>query len=310
MAESDFDKIGSVMELQDFRLWLENNTSIMPSSRYMYFMAAKKFLNETHSITDPNAYNAWLMKYCIKKRSNWYYFGLVHYVKFKYGKKEDKDLCGSILEAMKYVKPPILESQKVVSVLDNDSIDRIINGVKRKKHQVIARLQKVTGARVGDIMRLKKGDIVYEVFKDRIVMALNITGKGKKRYKMWVFDEEVQSETELFIKGVDYGNDFYFIEKDNPYAEDFLTYKVNYSNFLDDLKLSMMKSGVDYKKWAAHDFRRNVARIVYEKYKDLVLLQKVLHHSDFGTTVRYLKHMALEVQNVQEELYAEGKLGK
>jgi integrase len=54
-----------------------------------------------------------------------------------------------------------------------------------------------------------------------------------------------------------------------------------------------MSAGVDMRMFATHDFRRCFARRVWEKWKDVNILQSVLNHADPKTTLRYLQQSGL-----------------
>ena len=47
----------------------------------------------------------------------------------------------------------------------------------------------MTGVRVGDVLRLKRGSIVVEDYKGKNVLRLNIIGKGSKQAVMYIHDE-------------------------------------------------------------------------------------------------------------------------
>ncbi len=54
--------------------------------------------------------------------------------------------------------------------------------------------------------------------------------------------------------------------------------------------------------FATHDFRRNFARKVWLKYKNLIILQKILGHNDPRTTTRYLNMEGLDLIEVHKEM--------
>ncbi len=72
----------------------------------------------------------------------------------------------------------------------------------------------------------------------------------------------------------------------------------NYRRYWADLKQALNAVGVAKQDFATHDFRRCFAREIWDKYKDLVLLQNALNHENPGTTIRYLKQSGLQNRDV------------
>jgi integrase len=79
-------------------------------------------------------------------------------------------------------------------------------------------------------------------------------------------------------------------------------YRENYNNYLYDLKQAMDKCGLENDSFATHDYRRCYARRVWEKYKDLFVLQELLNHTDPKTTMRYLKGSGLRNIDYHKEM--------
>lgn len=296
-------KTDLVRELPDFFDYLKEKTKLMDSTKRNNVFAVKKFIVESKSVTDPNDYNMFLMKYCHKKRSTWYFAALTHYVTWKFAGKEKREVRDTILEAMRYLKPSVSTPRKLPVVLDDERIKSVIAGIRDRKHRVIAMIQAQLGVRAGDVFRLRRGGIHYEPYKNDVLMALEIHGKGDKKYKMFVFDQSLQFEIEAFIRECWIDDEYYFMEKSKVEIDKWQTYKNNYLCYLLDLKRSMFKLGMSPKDWSTHDFRRNMARKVWDKYHDIMLLKEFLHHEMVETSVRYIRHLGLQVQTVQEDLY-------
>jgi len=139
-------------------------------------------------------------------------------------------------------------------------------------------------------------------------MKLALTAKRGKRNVPYIYDEVAQEIILNYTSTHDEGNGYYFIElgkMKNRYGKvdnEFMMVKMNYHWFWSDLKNALESAGVDYEDFATHDFRRCFARRVWEKYKDLVILQNVLNHSDPKTTIRYLEQSGLKNIDVYKEM--------
>jgi site-specific recombinase XerD len=68
---------------------------------------------------------------------------------------------------------------------------------------------------------------------------------------------------------------------------------MNYTHYWQDLKEAMQSCGVNFNDWATHDMRRAFARRAWSRYKDIHVLQGLLHHANPATTMRYLEQSGL-----------------
>ena len=94
-------------------------------------------------------------------------------------------------------------------------------------------------------------------------------------------------------------DDYVFIELGNigkagGVYDYFRLEKYNYWCYWEDLKQALQTSGIAKEDFATHDFRRCFARKVWEKYKDIQVLQHLLNHQNVNVTLRYLEHSGLK----------------
>jgi integrase len=69
------------------------------------------------------------------------------------------------------------------------------------------------------------------------------------------------------------------------------------------IREAIEKSGViDRRFFSTHDFRRCFARKVWEKYKDVDVLKRVLNHEDVSTTLKYLRQSGLQNIDIFQEM--------
>jgi site-specific recombinase XerD len=192
--------------------------------------------------------------------------------------------------------------------LDDETREQVISLIKNYKHRLIARIQNVTGVRAGDIFRLKRGSITYEAYDDdTVVLRIDFLGKGGKRFVKWIFDTSIQAHIDVFLKSNYLNTEYYFIEnetvRDKNKSDEVKVFMTNYHMYWKDLKQALTTAGVEYKEFASHDFRRTLARNVWNETKDPVVLKEMLNHQDFNTTLRYLRGTGLQVRDVYHTLH-------
>lgn len=280
----------------DFEEYL-NKKDLSPSSIYVYSSAVKKFLLTNPNLVIIDSYNDFIFEHAIKKRSNYVYDALKLFIKFYFEK--DTKLLGLTRNLL---KPKSVDPKKNIRYLDDDTREEVIKVLQNYKHRVMARIQNTTGVRAGDILRLKRGTISYEAYQDKvIVMRIDFEGKGKKHYVKWIFDKNIQTQIDLFIKSNIMDTEYYFLER-HPNQTMHAAYMRNYWRYWTDLKQALKLYGIEFKEWATHDFRRSFARNVWEMTKDPVVLKEMLNHAQFDTTLRYLRGSGLQSKDVYAEL--------
>jgi site-specific recombinase XerD len=101
-----------------------------------------------------------------------------------------------------------------------------------------------------------------------------------------------------------YESDYAFLElgaRERIQEKDEL-YRLNYKYYFRDLKAAMEMAGLSKYDFATHDFRRCFGRKVWDKYKDLVVLQRLLNHNSPQTSIRYLDQSGLRNFDYLKEL--------
>lgn len=285
-----------ITDIAFFKIWLNEKKILAESSITVYLETAKHFLISNPDVDKIEEYNDFLIKHSIKKRTYHHYSALKAFIEFKI---LDANVKHKLIEQM--IRPPIRNDIVMErKYLKEDVILEVINNLKEPKHRVISIIQTLTGIRSGDILRLKRDNILSEEYNGRPVIRLNITGKGKKRNVIYIHDEIAQQIIMDYISTTYNHDEYYFIElgkmknrRGNTKSE-YKLLRMNYSWFWMDLKQALKNTGIDYKDFATHDFRRCFARRVWEKYKDVHVLQGLLNHSNPATTMRYLDQSGLK----------------
>lgn len=287
--------LGDNMEASLFREYLENKIPPLSSSTIkQYYNTISRFLATNPDIESLDAYNKFIIDGAIKKRC-WHYFPVVRaFINYRITKKSVKESLLLNLIRPKMYRDIVVERK----YLSEETIFNIINNLKEPKHKIIALIQSLTGVRVGDILRLKYGGIHPETYENKPVLRLNIVGKGRKRNVVYIHDVVAQN---LIMEYISYNmgiNDYHFLNvkkfRKGQSTDDDSVANVNYKWFWYDLKQALEKAGVDKDAFSTHDFRRCFARRVWEKYKDVFVLQKLLNHQDPAVTFRYLSQSGLQ----------------
>jgi len=283
------------MDVYFFEQYLTEKKSLAQSSVNLYITAIKTFIVSNPDISDIECYNDFIIKKSIKKRNYHYYSVLKSFIEYKI---EDIALRKSLIDGL--IKVKMSSSVKVErKYLSEDKILEVINFIDKPKHRVIALIQCLTGVRAGDIFRLRQGGIMTEEYKGTEVLKLGLTGKGNKRYPVFIHDNIAQRIIMNYITNNFGFDNFYFVEKgeygsrSGDTSNEFKMIRMNYRWYWADLKQALQTAGVSRKEFATHDFRRCFARRCWEKYKDIYVLKSVLNHSRTDTTLRYLEQSGL-----------------
>lgn len=286
-----------VSDIINFEEYLKAK-DIQGSSINVYSTIVKKFLKGSPNIESIEDYNKFIFEHGIKKRSSYVYDAIKIFIKFKF----EKNPVGRNL-IMGLIKSKIRDPSKVVHHISNSDRDGIISLMKNYKHRLIAKMQNTLGVRAGDVIRLRRGSVNYEEYNDKhIVMRIDFEGKGKKHLIKWVFDEQLQTEIDLFIKSNLLDDEYFFLERRQG---DTLTRAIanNYYRYWQDLKQALTMYGIEFDGWATHDFRRSFARNIWNKTKDPVVLKEMLDHTQFDTTLRYLRGTGMQSKDVFFDIY-------
>lgn len=288
-----------------FEEWLKDKHELSESSTYYYMLGVRRFLAEAPDLENLEDYNKFLIKVMIKKRCSNYYSILKKFIQFEFEK--DSIIRNKLIDGL--IKPKMNTDIKVVRRnLKDEEIVEVINNLKREKHKIVALLQHLTGARAGDIMRLKRSHVIPDQYKGNEVLRMVLIGKRKKQNTVYLHDKIGQELLFNYMTTKLNWKEYVFIEKGNKkYREGnvnntFMMEKMNYWWYWEDLKTALQTAGIRKEDFASHDFRRCFARKVWDKYKDIQVLQNLLNHTNPGTTLGYLKQSGLHNRDYQYEI--------
>ena len=293
-----------MMDLALFKEHLQTKKNLAESSIRVYCDAVGSFLSHNPDLNSLEAYNDFIIAGSIKKRCYHYYSAIKHFIEFKI---EDTATRNRLLEGM--IKPEMKQDIKMErKYLKEDEILAVINNLEEPKHKVVALIQSLTGVRAGDILRLKRDNIIPEEYKGQPALRVNITGKGRKRNVVYIHDNIAQELIMQYIGNVYNYDDYYFIEtgkmkgRKGMLSSEFSMVRMNYLWYWVDLKQALQKEGVRKEDFATHDFRRCFARRAWDKWKDIHVLQGLMNHSNPAVTLRYLEQSGLKNVDYHAEM--------
>jgi integrase len=270
------------------------------------------------NIADLDELNKIIIEHCIKKRSNLVYHAIKNVIEFKFEEllrndpvayKGIRTLKDEILKGL--IKSKTYSDRKKQSrSLSEAQVIEVINYIRYEKHKLIALLQSLTGARVGDIMHLKLEDIQPDNVDGEEVLKLNALSKGGKYNVHFLFDDIAQNlllsyalkERKDTYQGYIFLDSHYTRGNSNMSIQEFIAYEKNYMGYWRDLKNALRHAGIDKKDFCSHDFRRGFAYEVWKRYKDVRILQMMLHHSQVSTSMRYLSGSGEDVKKYYRDL--------
>lgn len=301
-----------IMDLVMYEQWLTEKRDLSEGSVYIYKKYISMFLNTNPDIDDLNAYNNFLVKDKSKKRTYAYLYALRWYITFKF--QDNKELARKLIDGLVPASRKTGNKKTHASLSEDARID-VINNIRQKKHRVIAFIQSFTGVRARDILMLKRNQVLYEEYRpaNGVVipyMKLDIThAKGEKRTPVQIFDMCVIEVIDNYLKEkTDTFEDYCFIElgkwksREGDTSNHWKLGTMNYNWYLFDLKQALQQAKIDYTTFATHDFRRCFAKKVWEKYRDVELLKRMLHHTRADVTLKYLEHSGLATADINYEL--------
>jgi len=299
----------TIMDPELFRQHLENKGNVRYGTIKTYLDVVKRFYKENPNLETIDSYNNFLIKYAVKKGMGHYLYAIKKFIKYKI---EDVKLRRELLDNLTNVKFKDRTTER--APLSTKQMFEVINHLQEYKHKLIAKLQVHAGLRSSDVIWLKKNNIFEEEDEKtgKIILRLRLESKGGHSRITYLFDETVKEEL------LDYANNYSsLITLPDEKIEDYYVFlrmpsrirllrKPNtfsllrraYDCYWYDLKQACQSVGLSKEDWATHDFRRDFAKKIYERYSnDIFLLKEALGHQRIETTAKYLKDSGLIVKD-------------
>lgn len=191
--------------------------------------------------------------------------------------------------------PTYLKEEEIKSFL-NALADFPMKPNIASRDKLIITLIIYTGIRVSEALRLSTKDII----KDNESYLLHIRGKGDKSrvaiIKSIHIDKQLEEWLKLRSQIPNIDNQLLFCNKNGKILSQAYIYK-NVENILH-------YAGIKKEKMGAHMLRHSFATLLYQKHKDLILVQEALGHADLNTSRIYThfdKDQLSKVANLMED---------
>lgn len=172
--------------------------------------------------------------------------------------------------------PRLKKGKKLPVVFSHEELKRLFFAPLRLKHRVMFSLIYSAGLRVGELCRLRIGDI------DSGRMQIRITqSKGNKDRYVILSDVILIGLRKYFLSSKPKAYLFNGAEKGSP---------LSHSSVQQSFRLAVKKAGIQ-KEVCVHTLRHSFATHLLEDGVDIVTIKELLGHSHIQTTMEYL-HVA------------------
>ena len=166
----------------------------------------------------------------------------------------------------------IKTKQQVKEIISDEMIEKMRDNCKTKRDLAIIDLLYSTGIRVGELVRLNISDIDFEE------RGCVVYGKGDKERRVY-FDAKAKLHLQNYIKSRTDDNPALFVTLDVPYD------RLKISGV--EIRMRELGRSLSIPKIHPHKFRRTMATRAIDKGMPIEQVQKILGHSQIGTTMQY-----------------------
>ena len=172
----------------------------------------------------------------------------------------------------------IKTKQPVKEIISDEMIERLRDNCRCSRDLAMIDLLYSTGIRVGELVGLNISDIDFEE-RECVVY-----GKGDKERRVY-FDAKAKLHLQNYINSRTDTNPALFVTLDSPYE------RLKISGV--EIRVRELGRKLNIEKIHPHKFRRTMATRAIDKGMPIEQVQKILGHSQIGTTMQY----AIENQN-------------
>jgi len=162
--------------------------------------------------------------------------------------------------------------QPVKETISDELIEKLRDACLCKRDLAMVDLLYSTGIRVGELVRLNIDDISFEE-RECVVF-----GKGDKERKVY-FDAKAKLHLQDYLKERNDDNPALFVTLDAPHQ------RLKISGV--EIRIRRLGRSVNAEKIHPHKFRRTMATRAIDKGMPIEQVQKILGHSQIGTTMQY-----------------------
>ena len=166
----------------------------------------------------------------------------------------------------------IKTKQPVKEIISDEMIERLRDNCRCSRDLAMIDLLYSTGIRVGELVGLNISDIDFEE-RECVVY-----GKGDKERRVY-FDAKAKLHLQNYINSRTDTNPALFVTLDSPYE------RLKISGV--EIRVRELGRKLNIEKRHPHKFRRTMATRAIDKGMPIEQVQKILGHSQIGTTMQY-----------------------
>ena len=166
----------------------------------------------------------------------------------------------------------IKTKQPVKEIISDEMIERLRDNCRCSRDLAMIDLLYSTGIRVGEVVGLNISDIDFEE-RECVVY-----GKGDKERRVY-FDAKAKLHLQNYINSRTDTNPALFVTLDSPYE------RLKISGV--EIRVRELGRKLNIEKIHPHKFRRTMATRAIDKGMPIEQVQKILGHSQIGTTMQY-----------------------
>lgn len=166
----------------------------------------------------------------------------------------------------------IKTKQPVKEIISDEMIERLRDNCRCSRDLAMIDLLYSTGIRVGELVGLNISDIDFEE-RECVVY-----GKGDKERRVY-FDAKAKLHLQNYINSRTDTNPALFVTLDSPYE------RLKISGV--EIRVRELGRKLNIEKIHPHKFRRTIATRAIDKGMPIEQVQKILGHSQIGTTMQY-----------------------
>ena len=166
----------------------------------------------------------------------------------------------------------IKTKQPVKEIISDEMIERLRDNCRCSRDLAMIDLLYSTGIRVGELVGLNISDIDFEE-RECVVY-----GKGDKERRVY-FDAKAKLHLQNYINSRTDTNPALFVTLDSPYE------RLKISGV--EIRVRELGRKLNIEKINPHKFRRTMATRAIDKGMPIEQVQKILGHSQIGTTMQY-----------------------
>jgi integrase/recombinase XerD len=220
------------------------------------------------------------------------------YLLEKQDRKQSSQTINLHLQAIKYFYREIMKSRadidikfaktpsKLPAVLSKSEIEKIIDSIKNKKHQLLIALSYGAGFRISEAINLKVKDINIDE------LTIHLKGAKGNKDRITIFPEKLKND----ITNIGFGKkaDDYFFESNHGGK---LTERTAQKVFAQALKNAKIGKDATF-----HSLRHSFATHLLENGVDVRYVQELLGHANIRTTQIYTKVTNPSIRKIKSPL--------